>query len=827
MKTTSNAQVSLESGDHLDIRTFAVHEALSASFQIDVVAMGADDLDLSKISGRPASFGLAGASGPRIWTGVCARATQTSVEPDGLSSYALRIVPVFWLLNYRRNHRTFQHLSVPDIVKKVLSDWKLPFDLKVDAAAHPKREYCVQYGETDHDFVRRLLVDAGISFFFSTPPGEKETKMILTDNPTAAPPRDKAIPFLRSPSLGEKEEHVTAVNIAHNVRPGRAVVRDFDFRRPGFPLAGAHSGDGGGPESMLEEYFYVPGTSSVGGDAGASNTPVGDSGGAYRHTEKEATSRAQRHVEAMRAAAKRIGFNTSASDLGAGAVFSMKGHPHADVADGKPLLVVSSFITGEINEEWNSGGEAVSADAPFRPLLTSISPSDMHRAEEDGPFKPLSKMDKPRVQGLQSAVVVGPKGEDIHVDEHGRVRVQFPWDREAKGDETGSCWVRVAQQWAGPGYGMITHPRVGQEVLVGFLEGDPDLPVVVGRMFDTTSPVPYAIPEHKTRTTLKSSSKNGGNEITFDDKADGELFYLEATKDLHKIVKKDELEQTKGNRHVTVEGDLILSAKGNVIIEAGKELFVKGGPKVHINPPAEVSKATEPKPLSGASGSSKKAPPAAEPKKAPEPQKPAAEPKKAPEPQKPAAGKSKAAQQNERLFKMSPGGPTGKFQQIAAARKANAEKYQELAKQIGDKHGLPPAMVLAWMNRESAYGDFLDSRGYSKFDGQGFGLFQVDKRYHTPQGGPADWDHIDQAMGIYKGYVEQIKTNNPGWTEEEYLAAGLVGYNSGPGNARTRPSSPEAWAQLDNGTANVADPNGDYSRDVWAEAQWYAKNLKW
>ncbi len=822
----SNAQISLESGDHLDVRTFAVHEALSASFQIDVVAMGGDDLDLSKISGRPASFGLSGASGPRIWTGVCARAAQTSVEPDGLSSYAIRIVPVFWLTNYRRNHRIFQHMSVPDIVKKVLDDWKLPFDLKVDAASHPKREYCVQYGETDHDFVRRLLVDAGISFFFQTPEGGKETKMMLTDTPTSAEPREKALPFLRSPSLGEKAEHVTAVNIGHNVRPGRAVVRDFDFRRPGFPLAGVHSGAGGGTDSMLEEYFFVPGASSVKSEAGGGTTPVGDAGGAYRNAEKEATSRAQRHVEAMRAAATRIGFNTSASNVVAGSVFTMSGHPHPDVANGKPLLVVSSFITGEINEDWNAGGEAVSAAAPFRPLLTSISPSDMHRSEEDGPFKPLSKMDKPRIQGLQSAVVVGPKGDDIHVDEHGRVRVQFPWDRDAKGDESGSCWVRVAQAWAGPGFGMVTHPRVGQEVIVGFLEGDPDLPVIVGRMFDTTSPVPYPIPEHKTRTTLKSSSKNGGNEITFDDRADGELFYLEATKDLHKIVKKDELEQTKGNRHVTVEGDLILSAKGNIIIDAGKELFVKGGPKVHINPPSEVAKASPPKALSDASPAPAKPPPTS-PAKPAEPQKPAepAKPTKPAEPAKPA--KSRAAQQNEQLFKMNPGGPTGKFQQIAAARKANAEKYQDLAKQIGEKYNIPPAMALAWMNRESAYGDFLNSAGYSKFDGQGFGLYQVDKRYHTPKGGPADWDHIDQAMGIYKDYVGQIKAKNPGWTEEEYLAAGLVGYNAGPGNARTRPSSPEAWAQLDDGTASVADPKGDYSRDVWAEAQWYAKNLKW
>lgn len=824
----SNVQLSFESGDHLDVRTFTVHEAISASFQIDVIALGADDLDLEKLSGRPASLTIHGIGGKRTWTGVCARVTQTSVEPDGLSTYAVKIAPQFWMLNHRRNHRAFQHSSVPDIVKKILDEWQVPFEMKVDDDAHGKREFCVQYGETDHDFVRRLLVDAGISFSFAMPEGSKETKMIITDSPTSAEPRAKPLPFMRSPSMGEKSEHVTEMSLQQLVKAGKAVVRDFDFRRPGFPLAGSH---GGGSHALMEDYFYHPGATSVKGDGSTDNTPHADREGAYRHNEKEATARAQRHTEAMKAASWRASFNTSAINVAAGNVVSISGHPHPSVSNGKKLLVTSSYVTGEVNEEWHSGGEAVSADAPFRPLLTSSSPSDPHRSEDEGPYKPVSKADKPRIQGLQSATVVGPKGEDIHVDEFGRVKIQFPWDREAKGDEKGSCWVRVAQQWAGPGYGMITMPRVGQEVLVGFLEGDPDLPMIVGRMFDTTSPVPYSMPEHKTRTTLKSSSKNGGNEITFDDKSEDELFYVAATRDMHKIVKKDELEETKGNRHVTVDGDLILSAKGNVIIQAGKELVVKGGPKVQINPPGEIAPATKPRELSGHQAKAKTA-------AKPEAPKAAAakheknEPKDHDDDHAKAAraahpDKSHAAQQNEKLFKMHPGGPTGKFQQVAAARKAHAEKYKDLAKKIGDKYNLPPAMVLAWMNRESAFGEFLNSNGYSKFDGQGFGLFQVDKRFHTPKGGPADWDHIDQAMHIYKDGIKQIKAKHPGWTEEEYLAAGLVAYNAGPGNAQTRPKDAAHWAQLDAGTAHIADPKGDYSRDVWSEAQWYAKHLKW
>src|SRR5262249_40226242 len=142
-----------------------------------------------------------------------------------------------------------------------------------------------------------------------------------------------------------------------------------------------------------------------------------------------------------------------------------------------------------------------------------------------GPFEPLQHLDKPRVHGVESAIVTGPPGEEIHTDEHGRVKVHFPWDREGPRDDHSSPWVRVSQAWAGPGHGVHALPRVGQEVLTAFEHGDPDHPVVVGRLHNATSPAPYALPEHKTRTSLRTSSSAGGNEITFDDAPGAELFY--------------------------------------------------------------------------------------------------------------------------------------------------------------------------------------------------------------------------------------------------------------------------------------------------------------
>ncbi len=191
-------------------------------------------------------------------------------------------------------------------------------------------------------------------------------------------------------------------------------------------------------------------------------------------------------------------------------------------------------------------------------------------------------------------MVVGPKGEDIHTDEHGRVMVRFPWDREAT-EEEGSCWLRVNQPWAGSGHGLVAIPRVGQEVMVSFADGDPDHPHVTGRSFNVTAPSPYALPEHKTRTSWRSASGDGGNEITFEDKASGEVLYIQAQRDLHKLVKQNEHEQTTGDRHILVDGDLILEAKGNVVVHAGKDLIVKGGPKVKLNPGGAVPEATKPR----------------------------------------------------------------------------------------------------------------------------------------------------------------------------------------------------------------------------------------
>lgn len=601
-----NALVSFESGEELDVRHFAVSESMSAVFRVEVLAMGREDVDLQAITGHPASFAVHARGGRRVWTGVCARIGQTEVEPDGVSTYSMRIVPALWLLTQRVNHRIFHHQSALDIAVALLAEWQFQPVLRVDAAAYPKLEMRVQYGESDYDFLRRVLGDAGISFFFTAGEGDV-TKLVLADAPQSAAERAGGpLRYLRSSSGAERSDHVSDMVLTSEVFSGRSTVRDYDFHRPSYHVSGTHATDRS-PQSKLEEYRYLPGCSAVRGQpAGA--TPVADRDGAYVSVDKAAETLAVNRVAALEAQANRVSFNTSVDDLAVGTVFSVDGHPHPQLASGKKLLVVSSFLSGDVNAEWHSGGTAVAAAHPYRPLRTPVRGASSPGVEAD-PFGPAEDA-KPRIAGVQSALVVGPKGEEIFTDEHGRVRVELPWDRAAKGDEKGSCWLRVAQAWAGAGFGSVSIPRIGQEVLVAFFEGDPDQPVVVGRVYNGASPMPYALPEHRTRTSWKSNSKAGANEITFEDQAEGELFYVQAQKDLHKIVKRDELEETLGSRHIGVDGDLILSAKGNVIIHAGGEVVVKGGPNVKINPGQSPAPVKKPRELRSGSGKASISPPA-------------------------------------------------------------------------------------------------------------------------------------------------------------------------------------------------------------------------
>ncbi len=531
-------ELSFEAGEtSLSVRRFSVQEAISTLFTVSVWARSRNDsLDLDSIVGKAASlrvvagykWALMGAA--RYWTGVCSYMEQVQAEPTGLSTYYLRIVPRAWLMTQRRGHRIYQHLAIPDIVDELLGEWGIAPVWQIDRDRYPKLEYKVQYGESDYAFMSRLLEEAGIAFVFPDDDA-KGSVFTLSDKlhsgkPRPAPP----IHFVDHPSQAAEREFVTDVRIAAEVRPGAHTVRDYDFRNPAFQLFGEAT-KAPSPEDLYEQYHYNPGAFLVEGGKGG-DTPAADDRGVARYDQKYGNELSERALLSTRADRRSVSFDTNAIDLWPGQICSIENHPHAELGVEQRLLVAEFSAQGAPDEEWSMSARTLFVDAK-------------------APHRPPLKTPKPVVYGVQSATVVGPQGQEIHTDEFGRVRVQFPWDREGKLDDRSSCWIRVSQGWAGTGFGMIMLPRIGQEVLVGFLEGDPDQPIIVGRVYNATNQVPYKLPQHKTRSTWKSDSSLGGggfNEIMFEDLKGKELVYVQAQKNLRKLVKNDETITIGANR---------------------------------------------------------------------------------------------------------------------------------------------------------------------------------------------------------------------------------------------------------------------------------------
>jgi type VI secretion system secreted protein VgrG len=525
------ATVVFENGESsLSVRTFNVREKMSDLFEITIVARSPSaDLDFEDLIGQGITFTLHNGAAnaltkTRIWTGLCSRCEQVRVEADGLSTYELTIVPKLWLLTKRRNHRLFQHKSVVDVAHELMQEWDVHHRLNVSRTDHAALELRIQYGESDYAFMCRLLEEAGISFYFAHDL-EKGTTLVFTDEPHGAEPRVGALPFFDEPGEAQSagSEFVTALRVRREMRPGRVVLRDFDFRKPRYELLAQATAESG-LEEKLEQYHYVPGAFKTEGHD-KTDTPTADDLGVARADEVAGTGLAKRILEGERSRRRQISFDTNAYDVAPGTTVMVSGHPRA--ALGTKLLMTALTIRGDVTEpdEWVATGRSVFADSPYRPAMNT---------------------EKPRVFGVQSAIIVGPEDETVYTDEFGRVRAQFHWDRQGTFDAQSSAWMRVRQAWAGPGYGLFNLPRVGHEVLVGFVDGDPDQPIVVGRVFNGAQQVPYPLPGSKMMSGWKSDSNS--NIILFDDTPGDEMFYTQAEKDKLGIVKRHEAYITGGRR---------------------------------------------------------------------------------------------------------------------------------------------------------------------------------------------------------------------------------------------------------------------------------------
>ncbi|MCI0406502.1 MAG: type VI secretion system tip protein VgrG, partial [candidate division Zixibacteria bacterium] len=494
---------------------------------------------------------------------------------EKFAPYKALLVPEFWLLTRLYRSRIFQKMTVRDIVQEVMksvgiSTSRFRFALK---RSLPAREYCVQYRETDWDFISRLLEEEGTFYFFEQK--DKETVLVMGDSPDAvlAIGKPEKILFREPSATGAAKEAVFEFRFAQELRSGKYALKDYNFTRPDVLVEGEAKAK---RDDKLEIYDY-PGYYVVAESGGVSDAEKFKSGDLTALGKDIAQIRLE---EEQASRCKAEGFSLCRRFL-PGFFFELGDHSRFS---GKYLLV-SVTHTGSQPAVPAAGAPKVTYQNQF-----ACIPNDVV-------FRPARITPKPVVKGVQNAWVTGPKGEEIYTDSYGRVKVQFPWDREGKKDDKTSCWVRVSSAWAGKGWGAIYIPRIGQEVLVDFLEGDPDRPIIVGRVYNGANLPPYKLPDEKTKSALKSSSSKGGdgfNEIRLEDNKGKEQILIQAEKDLdvriqndrrewvgrnrHLIVKQDKFEQVGNKRHETVNGDHLEKIKGdrNLTVEGKEAMQVAG-----------------------------------------------------------------------------------------------------------------------------------------------------------------------------------------------------------------------------------------------------------
>ena len=440
--------------------------------------------------------------------------------------YFATVRPWLWFLSRTADCRIFQGKTVPEIVKQVLSEEPANDFTLALTGSYRKWTYCVQYRETDLDFVSRLLEHEGIYYYYTYRAGKNT--LVITDSYSGHElcPAAKKLPFIDPVRLARPDvEHIEAWDFGREVQPGVYAHTDYDFERPSTNLRTQKALPRKYTPSTYEIYDY-PGfyTQKADGEAYAS-VRINEYGTQF----------------------ERARGTTNARGLSVGYLFSLDAHPRAD--QNREHLVVASSSDLEFSD-YESMPDRTGAS--FRCSFTAMSSKQQYRPRRQTP--------KPFVQGPQTAVVVGPAGEEIYTDKYGRVKVQFYWDREGKQDENASCWVRVSHPWAGKAWGAVAIPRIGQEVIVDFLEGDPDQPIITGRVYNAEQMPPYDLPANKTQSGVKSRSSLGGdpanfNEIRFEDKKGAEQLFIHAEKNQDIEVENDETHWVGHDRRKSIDND--------------------------------------------------------------------------------------------------------------------------------------------------------------------------------------------------------------------------------------------------------------------------------
>lgn len=564
--------------DVLLLAGFQGPDGLSTLFSYELSMISeTHDISFEDIVGKNVTVAVRLAKGKnRFFNGIISRFSQgrggaeTGNDPR-FSYYTATMVPWFWLLTKTADSRIFQKLSVPDIINKIFGEMGLT-DYKIQAQGCQPREYCVQYRETDFNFISRLLEEEGIYYYFEHENG-KHT-MVMADSPTGHKKCPEQSSARYQISVGGKieEDTIKGLEVMKEIRVGKYTLNDYNFELPNTDLKSE-----------------APGKKPL----GPGEREIYDYPGEYK--KKSGGSRlAKIRMEEEEAEVTTITGTSDCRSFTSGFQFDLKDYYRQDM-NGKAYVL--SSVSHSATQEYATGS---SGSEQFYINSFTCIPIDV-------PFRPPRVTPKPVVEGVQTAFVVGPSGEEIYTDEHGRVKVQFHWDREGKNDDKSSCWIRVSQLWAGPKWGAMFIPRIGHEVIVDFVEGDPDRPIITGRVYHANNKPPYDLPAEKTKSTIKTDSSKGGggfNELRFEDKKGEEQVFIHAEKnkdvrvkndsfewignERHKIVKKDMLDKIEGDKHLKVMGDHNEKTVGTISVEAGMDMQEKVGMKHALDAGMEI-----------------------------------------------------------------------------------------------------------------------------------------------------------------------------------------------------------------------------------------------
>lgn len=515
-------------GQAIWFRQMTGKEAISSLFEFDVTFHSKQTgLSAKAMLGKGVTLKVEteGGKGVRPFNGICTRFASGGREGEHLI-YTAKLRPWLWLASRRSDCKIFQFMKVEAIIKDVLGKYGFPVTTKLKKT-YREWDYCVQYQETDLNFVMRLMEHEGMYFFFQHSEGSHA--LVIVDDVTchASLPGKSSIKYYGVDAVAvADEEHFNSWQVREEVNSGEYITDDYDFENPRSDLTTKRKNPLGHSHDSWERYMWPGGYVKL------------DEGETYAGV----------RLETLEGEHERTQGHTTVRTMAPGYLFNLERCPRGDQNREYLSVAATYFFRDNARMSAGSGG----GDADWGITVTS-QPTSI-------PYRPQPLTPKPLTHGPQTAVVVGPEGEEIYTDKYGRVKVQFFWDRYGQKNEKSSCWIRCSHPWAGEKWGFIHIPRIGQEVIVDFIGGDPDYPMITGRVYNADQMPPYALPDNKTASGIKSRSTKGGgptdfNEIRMEDLKGKEQLYIHAQRNYDTVVELDESRMVGHDRSTRIEHD--------------------------------------------------------------------------------------------------------------------------------------------------------------------------------------------------------------------------------------------------------------------------------